>query len=73
MEIACEVLADACALDARGRDLLAQAASALSLSARAFGRVLRVSRTIADLTEAAEIMVPHLAEALSYRRFGPLN
>lgn len=72
-EIAGEVLDTACALDARGRDLLAQAASALNLSARGFGRVLRVSRTIADLAESAEIMAPHLAEALSYRRFGPLN
>ncbi|MFM8498582.1 MAG: magnesium chelatase domain-containing protein [Chakrabartia sp.] len=72
-EIDGAALTTACALEARGRDLLAQAANALKLSARGFGRVLRVSRTIADLADSAKIMAPHLAEALSYRRFGPLN
>jgi magnesium chelatase family protein len=72
-EIDGAALTTACALEPRGRDLLAQAANALKLSARGFGRVLRVSRRIADLADPAKIMVPHLAEALSYRRFGPLN
>ena len=39
----------------------------MTLSARAFHRVLKVSRTIADLDGADTIGVPHLAEALQYR------
>ncbi|MEB3245782.1 MAG: YifB family Mg chelatase-like AAA ATPase [Vampirovibrionales bacterium] len=55
--------------------LMAQAAQKLALSARAFDRILRVARTIADLSEAEHIDSPHLAEALQYRAldklFGP--
>ena len=47
--------------------LLQTAAQRLTLSARAFHRVLKVSRTIADLDGADTIRVPHLAEALQYR------
>jgi magnesium chelatase family protein len=50
-----------------GRDLLTRAAQRLGLSLRAHDRVLKVARTIADLSGAEEIAVEHLAEALAYR------
>src|SRR3569623_1820990 len=59
--------------DESGRKLLAAAAAALRLSARGFHRVLRVSRTIADLAGAEEGGRIHVAEALSYRRQAPRN
>lgn len=59
--------------DDAGRDLLAQAAAAMKLSARGYTRVLRVARTIADLSGAETIGRMHIAEALSYRRRAPVN
>jgi magnesium chelatase family protein len=41
----------------------------LSLSARAYHRILKVARTIADLEEATPVCAPHIAEAIGYRRF----
>jgi magnesium chelatase family protein len=57
--------------DEPGRALLAQAAAAMRLSARGYGRVLRVARTIADLAGASGVGRIHVAEALSYRRQAP--
>jgi magnesium chelatase family protein len=59
--------------DEPGRKLLADAAAAMRLSARGFHRVLRVSRTIADLAGAEQVGRIHVAEALSYRRQAPRN
>ena len=56
-----------CALDPESMELLKQAVANLSLSARAYDRILKVSRTIADLAGAPMIQALHLAEAVQYR------
>jgi magnesium chelatase family protein len=57
-----------CKPDAQGEALLKRAISRLSLSARAYHRVLKVARTIADLAASPEIGANHVAEAVHYRR-----
>ena len=59
--------------DEPGRNVLADAAAAMRLSARGFHRVLRVARTIADLAGSESVGRIHVAEALSYRRHAPRN
>ncbi|MGR3367619.1 MAG: YifB family Mg chelatase-like AAA ATPase [Sagittula sp.] len=54
-------------LDTDSRELMTRAADRFGLSARGYHRVLRVARTIADLDGAADVLRPHVAEALSYR------
>jgi magnesium chelatase family protein len=54
--------------DAAGEDLLKQAISRLGLSARGYHRLLRVARTITDLSGAARPLAAHVAEAVQYRR-----
>jgi magnesium chelatase family protein len=56
-----------CAHDRLLGDLLEQAMHQLSLSARAYDRILKVARTIADLAGADAIAAPHLLEAIQYR------
>jgi magnesium chelatase family protein len=57
-----------CAIDAPAATILQQAIVKLGLSARAYHRVLKVARTIADLAEApGKIMTSHVAEAVQYR------
>jgi magnesium chelatase family protein len=56
-----------CAIDAKMGDLLQHAMEQLSLSARAYDRVLKVARTIADLAGREHIESPHLLEAIQYR------
>lgn len=58
---------DICQLDETGQRLMKSAMSQLNLSARAFHRVLKVARTIADLDGGATLQSVHLAEALQYR------
>jgi magnesium chelatase family protein len=57
-----------CATDRDGSDLLRHALTRLLLSARAYHRVLRVARSIADLAEKGSIAAEHVAEAIQYRR-----
>ena len=56
-----------CPLDDAGRSLLRAAMTQLGMSARAFHRILKLARTIADLESAVEIQTHHLAEAIQYR------
>lgn len=58
---------DHCRVDDRTKETLALAVHRLGLSARAYDRVLRVSRTIADLAGETEISVAHVSEAIQYR------
>jgi magnesium chelatase family protein len=55
------------ALSSEARGVLARALTKLALSARAYDRVLRVARTIADLDDVDRIDAPHVAEALQFR------
>ncbi|HYN78996.1 MAG TPA: YifB family Mg chelatase-like AAA ATPase [Lamprocystis sp. (in: g-proteobacteria)] len=57
-----------CGLDDNGRRLMEQALTRLALSARAYHRILKVARTIADLAGSPAITVAHLSEAIGYRR-----
>jgi magnesium chelatase family protein len=57
-----------CQLDATGESLLKQAIARLNLSARAYHRVLKLARSVADLAGSDVILSTHLAEAIQYRR-----
>jgi magnesium chelatase family protein len=57
-----------CALDEQGRQIITRAMQRLSLSGRAYHRILKVARTIADLAGSEAIGVAHLSEAIGYRR-----
>lgn len=56
-----------CKLQDEGQSLMRAAMTQLNLSARAYHRILKLARTIADLAGTEEIQSPHLAEALQYR------
>ncbi|MBK5970055.1 MULTISPECIES: YifB family Mg chelatase-like AAA ATPase [Thiorhodovibrio] len=57
-----------CQLDTTGRKLIGTAMQRLALSARAYHRILKLARTIADLDDSATITPAHLSEAIGYRR-----
>ena len=61
------MLRDYCRLDAASSALLEQAMRRLALSARAYDRILKVARTIADLAGRADIAAADVAEAINYR------
>lgn len=60
-------LKEICEISAAGQQLLKTAMEKLNLSARAYDRILKVSRTIADLAASDDIKPEHLAEAIQYR------
>ncbi len=66
-QISSRMLKELCVIDVVGQNLLKTAMNRLNLSARAYDRILKVSRTIADLDASEKIRPEHLAEAIQYR------
>ena len=66
-ELTPKLISKYCKLDERGTKILEEAFNKLKLSARAYGRILKVARTIADLDNSTNIEVKHIAEAIQYR------
>nr|MBP6623588.1 ATP-binding protein [Chitinophagaceae bacterium] len=66
-QIGSKLLQEICILNSAGTNLLKKAMERLNLSARAYDRILKVSRTIADLEGSEEIKTEHIAEAIQYR------
>lgn len=66
-QMSSKMLKEICVINTAGQNLLKVAMEKLNLSARAYDRILKVSRTVADLSQSEEIKVEHLAEAIQYR------
>ena len=67
-QLAVREIDSVCVLDKASQEMLQQAISRLGLSARAYHRILKVARTIADLAESENLSMTHIAEAVQYRR-----
>ncbi len=66
-QMSSKMLREICVISTAGENLLKRAMEKLNLSARAYDRILKVSRTIADLAASDDIKTEHLAEAIQYR------
>ncbi|MGN6398985.1 MAG: YifB family Mg chelatase-like AAA ATPase [Flavisolibacter sp.] len=66
-QMSSKILKEICVINTAGQNLLKVAMEKLNLSARAYDRILKVSRTVADLAQSNDIKVEHLAEAIQYR------
>jgi magnesium chelatase family protein len=66
-EMSSEAVKKFCELDDSSKNIMRSAVDQMHLSARAYFRILKLARTIADLAGEAKILTPHLAEALQYR------
>ncbi len=66
-ELNSNMISEFCQIDEEGEKLLKSAFQKLKLSMRAYQRILKVARTIADLEESKKIKIQHLAEAIQYR------
>ena len=66
-QMSSKMLKEICVINTVGQNLLKTAMEKLNLSARAYDRILKVSRTIADLSQCEDIKPEYLAEAIQYR------
>jgi magnesium chelatase family protein len=66
-QMSTKMVRELCQINTAGQTLLKKAMEKLGLSARAYDRILKVSRTIADLAGSEDILLEHLAEAIHYR------
>lgn len=66
-QMSSKMLKEICVINTAGQNLLKVAMERLNLSARAYDRILKVARTVADLSQSEDIKVEHLAEAIQYR------
>lgn len=66
-DLSSKLVQDVCAISEEGRELLKKAMTRMGLSARAYDRILKVARTIADLAGDEAISTAHLSEAIQYR------
>ncbi|MGN0187261.1 MAG: YifB family Mg chelatase-like AAA ATPase [Paludibacteraceae bacterium] len=66
-QMSSKMLRKYCAVDDAGQQLLKAAMARMNLSARAYDRILKVARTIADLAGSEQVQTEHLAEAINYR------
>ena len=66
-ELSTKMIAEFCKLDSKGEELLQNAFKKFKLSVRAYERILKVARTIADLEGKEYIEFKHVAEAIQYR------
>jgi magnesium chelatase family protein len=62
-----------CQIDTASRNLLESAIDKLGLSARAFNRIIKIARTIADLQSEQNLQVDHISEAIQYRNLDRNN